>query len=64
MKRKPQVHLKTYARVSDAVEKGVRFGYHRAFKHMGALTKETIVEYFHHEVMVALDEVIDFAEER
>lgn len=59
MKRLP-LAFQSYAVVEDAVEVGLRLGYHRAHKHTDTPYEEIILEHMEREVMTALCEVVDF----
>lgn len=65
--RKRPVRMQTYSIISDAVERGLAFGLRRLFKHDSAPKTEAQVleqlERVQHEVMLALDEVIDWQDE-
>lgn len=51
-----------YAIVQRAVEEGLLGGWHRAHKHTGTPTMETLLEEQERYVMLALEEVIRFPE--
>ena len=60
------VQLDTYGVISDAVERGLHYGWHRVTKyHDGAVLPdvEMVVEHMHNEVMNALCEVMLFGRE-
>jgi len=61
---KQPVKVKLYSIVSDQVERGIEIGLRRAFKHSEETLKdeahERIKDAVHAEIMLALDEVIDF----
>lgn len=49
-----------YAAVTEAVERGVAFGWRRAFKHSDDPSEEFARDTIVREVMVALDDVVAF----
>jgi len=61
---KQTVKVKLYGLVHDQVERGIEIGLRRAFKHseenLKEETAERIKDHVHREIMMALDEVIDF----
>lgn len=52
--------IKSYAIIERAVEEGVAYGYHRAFKYDDKPTEETIKQAIIDAVMLEISEVIDF----
>lgn len=57
-----RVQVNLYSIVERAVEEGVSYGYHRAFKYTDAPKESTIVVEVSQGVMNALCEVIVFSE--
>lgn len=57
---KHTVKVKLYSIVSDAIERGVGFGYQRAHKHTDEPDVDAIVEEIRNAVLNELDEIISF----
>ena len=55
--------LKAWPIVSDAVERGVAYGYRRAYKYTQSPTEDDIREAIEQGVMSELAEIINFDEE-
>lgn len=55
--------VRTYSIMSDAVERGIAYGYNRAHKHTDKPAEETIRQQIHDAVMLELTEVFDFGDE-
>jgi archaeosine-15-forming tRNA-guanine transglycosylase len=49
--------------LEQAIEEGVRCGYHRAFKHVENPTEGAIIEHVEDAVMSAIYEYFDFEED-
>ena len=55
--------LKAWPIVSDAVERGVSYGFRRAYKHTDKPEEEDLREAIENGVMAELAEIIDFSED-
>ena len=62
MKRLPSgdLRLRTYSILSNAVERGIDYGYRRAHKHTDAPDEFTVTDAIHTAVMDAISDVIEF----
>jgi hypothetical protein len=49
--------------LEQAIEEGVRYGYHRAHKHVENPTEEQICEHIEEQVMSSIYDYFDFDEE-
>lgn len=63
MNEKPQIRVRVYPVLEDAVERGVSYGYHRAFKHTDKPDEEAIKESICQQVMNELCEALIFDDE-
>lgn len=52
--------IKFYALVSDCIEKGVEYGYRRAFKHTDSPSEAAIFQCVHDAIMNELSEYVDW----
>jgi hypothetical protein len=59
-KVKLKQRVKLYPILSEAVERGTAYGYHRAHKHVESPSEEEITQAISNAVMAELCEVIDF----
>jgi hypothetical protein len=57
-----RLQFRAYEIVSRAVEEGVKFGLMHAYKHTDSPSRDGLAECVEREVMLSLDEVIDFGE--
>ncbi len=55
--------LRAWPIVSDAVERGVSYGYRRAYKHTDEPEESYVLECMEQAVMSELAEIIDFSTE-
>ena len=59
----PGLKWKTYSIIREAVERGIRYGYNRSFKHTDKPEEELINETISDAVMSEFDEIFYFPEE-
>ncbi len=52
---------KIYSIIQKAVEEGAEYGWNRAHKNEDSPPKEVILDNLIHDIMLSLDEVIDFS---
>jgi len=57
------VRLNAYRIIEDAVERGVRYGIHRAHKHTENPSEEHLIQEIHRAVMNDLSEILKFGDE-
>ena len=62
IKLKASVRLDAYKIIDDVVEKAVRYGYHRAYKHVDNPTEHSLISEIHRSVMNELCELLKFDE--
>jgi hypothetical protein len=60
---KRRLRVKTYALISDAIDKALEAGWRRARKHNDTPSPEWIVESQHRYIMAALDEIVAWDDE-
>lgn len=56
------VRLNAYRIIEDAVERGVRYGIHRAHKHVENPGEEHLIQEIHRAVMNDLGEILKFGD--
>jgi len=54
------IKVKTYTIIEEAVERGIRYGYKRAYKHTDNPTEEQMIQEILLAAMSCLDEVVEF----
>jgi hypothetical protein len=52
--------MRVYSIIEEAVERGVNYGMHRAYKHVDNPSEEAIKQAINDAVMNSLSEVVDF----
>jgi len=60
----PEVRLRGYEVVAQAVAEGAGHAARRALKHTASPSRDRLEELIEHEVMLALDAVLDFGGSR
>jgi len=63
MKLRAQVKINAYKVIDDVIDRGVRYGYRRAHKHVDHPTEDQMIDEIHRAVMNELCEVLKFDEE-
>lgn len=57
------VKIDAYKVIDDAVDKGIRYGYHRSYKHVEQPSEDLMIEEIRRAVMNELCEILKFDEE-
>lgn len=55
--------VKEYSVMSECVERGIRYGLHRAYKHVDNPSEEDIMQQIHAAVMTEISEYFSFSED-
>lgn len=55
------IKFKVYDLLHDAIEKGINYGYQRAYKHTDTPSEEEFKNKILNSVMAELEEIIDFS---
>lgn len=58
------VKLDAYRIIDDTIERAIRYGYSRAFKHTDSPTKDHVIDEIHRSVMNDLCDILKFDDDR
>lgn len=63
MRVQADVKINVYKVLDDAIDKAIRYGYHRSHKHTSNPSEELVIEEIHRAVMNELCEILKFGDE-
>lgn len=63
MQLQTHVRINAYKVIDDAIDRAIRYGYHRAHKHQDNPSEDRMIEEVHRAVMNELCEILKFGDE-